>query len=170
MMENKNYTIKDLQEGKCCVSNDGTLEELRKALRYAFPLDKNTIIGGREFYMALKADPDEWVGWDLIASLPKVPVKHFIKQIEMEQNKPKRGDIVLVKNMGEWKQRTFLAEIEGSLNPYVCVSGGHEHRFNKGKEFLTSNWKEIKPIEQPEEMTLQQICKELGRDIKIVKE
>lgn len=51
-MENKVYTIKDLNEGKCAVKNDGTLKQLRKILSLAFPNDITTKGIGKIYYAA----------------------------------------------------------------------------------------------------------------------
>lgn len=45
------FTIKDLAEGKCAVKNDGTVEELIKVLKAAFPFAERTVHGnGRLYY------------------------------------------------------------------------------------------------------------------------
>lgn len=44
------FTIQDLREGKCAIINDGTLEQLQKVLKQAFPLDGITAIGNYRYY------------------------------------------------------------------------------------------------------------------------
>lgn len=44
------FTIKDLAEGKCAVKNDGTVEELNKVLKAAFPSAEETAYGKNLFY------------------------------------------------------------------------------------------------------------------------
>lgn len=39
IMQQQKFTIKDLQDGRCSVINDGTVEELEKVLKAAFPKD-----------------------------------------------------------------------------------------------------------------------------------
>ena len=69
--------------------------------------------------------------------------------------KPKRGDRVLVWDDVESaaKERIFLSEIEGSWFPIIVVAPNEEYKFIQGEEFLTSAYRQMKPlpIEQPKE-------------------
>jgi hypothetical protein len=68
---------------------------------------------------------------------------------------PKRGDRVLVWDDDEklTEERIFLAEIKGSILPIVTVTFDYENDFKKENEFETTEWKNMKPLqdEQPKE-------------------
>ena len=76
--------IKQLRERTIAVKNDGTLNELRKVLKYAFPLDKGNTIGLYLKYIASN-NKDYWSGvnntWLISHS-----VKEFLK---LENEYPK---------------------------------------------------------------------------------
>lgn len=79
-------------------------------------------------------------------------------------HKYKVGDMILVRNniVHEWRKRKLLAILpDTQLHPYIC-----EHSSLKGEHFC---WKYAKSIDKVDELTLEQVCKELGRDIKIVR-
>ena len=69
--------IKQLRERTIAVKNDGTLNELRKVLKYAFPLDKGNTTGLYLNYSASN-DRDYWNGADT-TNLPTHSVKEFLK-------------------------------------------------------------------------------------------
>ena len=89
----------------------------------------------------------------------------------VEEWEPQFGEKVLVRdeNHQEWKERIFMSYVKQSHFPYLCAAEGHQDEFMRGEKVYTNNWKDIKRIEKPEEMTLEQVCEELGRTIKIVK-
>ena len=66
----------------------------------------------------------------------------FVKPVE-----PKRGDYVFVndKRMPDEK-RIFLAKMEGSSFPYICVLYEDQKRFLNGEPFNLSSWEHIEPI------------------------
>ena len=70
--------IKQLREGTIAIGNYSTLEEIRKVLRYAFPLD-NGITNGLYLKYIASNDEDFWVGVDTV-NLPSHSVKEFLKQ------------------------------------------------------------------------------------------
>ena len=69
--------IKQLREGTIAIGNYSTLEEIRKVLRYAFPLD-NRITNGLHLKYIASNDEDFWVGVDTV-NLPTHSVKEFLK-------------------------------------------------------------------------------------------
>lgn len=77
----KRFTIKDLSDGKCAVINDGTVDEIRKVLKKAFPDDDTPIQGLAPFYFVLTNDKGiircGWWCQDLEPNLPVQSVKHF---------------------------------------------------------------------------------------------
>jgi hypothetical protein len=67
-------------------------------------------------------------------------------------------------------ERTLVAILPGQARyKYVCVEFDDQTDFNNGKEYSTDEWRFMKEIPDVQEMTLEQVCKELGREIKIVK-
>ena len=69
--------IKQLREGTIALKNDGTLEELNKVLRYAFPLDKGNTMGLYLKYVASN-NKDYWGGVDNTLLISH-SVKEFLK-------------------------------------------------------------------------------------------
>lgn len=55
------------------------------------------------------------------------------------------------------------------VDRFIYVHPSWEEEYLKGEEYRTSECKNAKELPEPEEMTLEQVCKELGRNIKIVK-
>lgn len=84
--------------------------------------------------------------------------------------KPKRGDRVLVWNIeGHETEAIFIAEIEGGIFPIVAVSFWYEEKFNKGEKFLTDQWKNMKPLPQVKEVTMQEIADKFGVTVEQLK-
>ena len=73
------YTIQDLREGKCAVINDGTLDELKKVMRLAFPDDPGPILGTLRYYFPYKQGMNVKGGGNQDTDLPKQSVKDFLK-------------------------------------------------------------------------------------------
>lgn len=69
--------IKQLREGTIAVKNDGTLDELNKVLKYAFPNDYAKSNGNRKYYF--KHDDENIWMWGEKTDLPSHSVKDFIK-------------------------------------------------------------------------------------------
>lgn len=88
------FTIKDLAEGKCAVKNDGSVEELNKVLKAAFPIDIKAV-GNAAFYRKLRVG--HWIGKEII-ELPIQSVKDFLEEIE-KPKLPKRKDKIMKFNI-----------------------------------------------------------------------
>ena len=69
--------IKQLREGTIALKNDGTLEELREVLKYAFPKEMTNPQGVLNYYYK-RPYHDEWIGIDY-THLPSHSVKEFLK-------------------------------------------------------------------------------------------
>ncbi len=70
-------------------------------------------------------------------------------------------------NKNGWNIRTLIAILPDYCEyRYVVLDSNGTVESNNGN---TIAFKYTREISQPEEMTLSQVCKELGRDIKIVK-
>ena len=69
--------IKQLREGTIALKNDGTLEELNKVLRYAFPNDVPSSKGYCKYYF-VSEDKNYW-SFNDTTDLPSHSVKEFLK-------------------------------------------------------------------------------------------
>ena len=69
--------IKQLREGTIALKNDGTLDELNKVLKYAFPNEPSESKGIANYYFA-GLNKDYWTLEDTI-NLPTHSVKEFLK-------------------------------------------------------------------------------------------
>ena len=69
--------IKQLRERTIALKNDGTLYELNKVLRYAFPNDFSVLKGFAKYYFASE-DKNYWSLFDT-TDLPSHSVKEFLK-------------------------------------------------------------------------------------------
>ena len=69
--------IKQLREGTIALKNDGTLDELNKVLRYAFPNEPSESKGIRKYYFAT-SNKYYWTLNDT-TDLPSHSVKEFLK-------------------------------------------------------------------------------------------
>lgn len=166
------YTIKDLAEGRVAVINDGTLEELQKVIKEAFPNDISIPTGVSRYYFQSLQDTTKWASTDSFCIKPTQSVKDFLKPIE-EPWVPKRGDKILVKGFdGRWVERIFITLIENCEEPYVVVSYGDERNFYEGLAVKAVLYKEAKPIRPQTELTMEEIAEKFGIDVnnlKIVK-
>lgn len=69
--------LKKLREGTIAVKNDGTIDELNKVLKYAFPNDNSVSKGFTKYYFASK-DKNYWSLYDT-TNLHSHSVKEFLK-------------------------------------------------------------------------------------------
>lgn len=163
------FTIKDLAEGRCAVKNDGTVEELNKVLRAAFPgCEEST---GHWIYYAKHYYSNNWASFTRI-EIPFQSVKDFLEELESPKL-PKRGDRILVWNTCTncWLERIFITYIKGAKHPVVCVTDIYEEEFNSGESFCTTAWDKWKPIHEKKvlEVTLEDVAKQFKVDeVKIV--
>jgi hypothetical protein len=169
------YTIEDLREGRCSVKNDGTKEELIQVLKKAFPKDNYNLYEDEESYLekpyfeksALYCG--NWINTNC-NDYPTQSVKDFL--IDTEEWKPKEGDRVLVRrdHVDKWEERIYLCTIPRVEFSIVTVAVCSMNEYKETSDYITVNhWKYMKQLPKVEEMTLEEVCKELGRDIKIVK-
>jgi hypothetical protein len=92
--------IKQLRERTIALKNDGTLDELRKVLKYAFPLDIGNTTGLYLNYSASNKK-DYWTGADT-PNLPSHSVKEFLKP-ENEYHKVMKVSKKPIKTKEEFK-------------------------------------------------------------------
>ena len=162
------FIIKDLAEGRCAVKNDGTVEELNKVLKAAFPNGRHAS-GDATFYF--KSDNIEWIGVNYTIGTSQ-SVKDFLEELESTKL-PKRGDRILVSNRAcdKWYDKIFVTFIPGSIYSICCVLGNNEEKFYNNEPFMTNNWEYWKPIPEKKvlEVTLEDVAKQFEVDeVKIV--
>lgn len=58
---------------------------------------------------------------------------------------------------------------DGADRPYVVIFKSDVENYKNGRSYRAAMYKYAKEIDEPVEMTLEQVCKELGREIKIIK-
>ena len=155
------FTIKDLAEGRCAVKNDGTVEELNKVLKAAFPKDVQSS-GDWNFYIKIY---DEWGGCDS-TKLPIQSVKDFLEELEKSEF-PKKGDRILVSNNGiTWSESIFLTYAKAPYIPVICVAEGDEDSFESGCGVNTTKWTYWKPLPKKKilKVTKKEIATKYGVD------
>lgn len=156
------YTIEDLKNGKCAVENNGSLKELQKVLKLAFPICSMEIKGTANYYLVSKYNSINWDCYDSPSSV-KVPiqsVKDFLKpQFE-------RGEKVMVRDDDheQWMKRIYLTTVPELGYPHICVEGGGEVLYMKGECQSVTTWKHIRKIEEEKivELTLKEVSEKLG--------
>ena len=70
--------IKQLREGTIALKNDGTLDELNKVLKYAFPNDVSVSKGFTKYYFV--SEDKNYLSLYETTNLPSHSVKEFLKQ------------------------------------------------------------------------------------------
>lgn len=161
------FTINDLKEGKCAVTNDGTVEELQKVLKLAFPEDCSTPVGTSTYYYTI--DGRLWSSMSYRLSIPTQSVKDFLP-LTFE-----RGEEVRVRDEcdGTWSKRLYLTTIPELLYPYICVEGGSEKKYKAGNSGSVTCWRYINKIEREEEkiveLTLQEISEKTGIPVHLIR-
>jgi hypothetical protein len=96
--------------------------------------------------------------------------KQYIAEHEEKAMEPKRGDRVLVwdDNEGRAEKRIYLANVGGTY-PIISVFSGDESYF-PGGSYRTSIWAHMKSLSPIKEMTVSEVSRALGYEVKIVKE
>lgn len=101
-------------------------------------------------------------------TLPQV-LNRSIEIIELPEKKElkfPRWMMVGDREFSVCQERLVLTKLEGEF-PYVCVVGGKENNTN-GYPYIVIQFRFAKEINEIEELTMEEVCKELGRTIKIV--
>lgn len=126
------YTIEDLANGEVICENDGTLEELRKVLKKAFPNDNIITQGCNNYYFKSDENPKEWgsVRPEEYIYIPKEirnkpirSVKDFLKNEESEHNF-KQGETILFRDTEEekWEELMFVCEFPINKDGYKYMA------------------------------------------------
>lgn len=155
------FTIKDLSEGRCAVINDGTVEELNKVLRAAFPNSPKANGSWIYYYTDIKVG-----GGVHKPTIPIQSVKDFLAELEKPEF-PKKGDRILVSNNGiTWSESIFLTYAKAPYIPVICVAEGDEDDFERGCGVGTTKWTYWKPLPKKKilKVTKQEIAKKFDVD------
>ena len=159
--------IKQLREGTVAIGNYSTLEEIRKVLRYAFPLD-NRITNGLHLKYIASNDEDFWVGVDTV-NLPTHSVKEFLKP-ESEYPKVMKVSMFPIKTKEQFenaKTRVVFMEKCGKF-----IAWEHSETLEESKNVLkTYTWEYAVDLDwQPEEetkplkLTMEQIAEKFNAE------
>lgn len=148
------YTIEDLRNGKCAVKNDGTLEELRKVLKMAFPDDILTA-GKSNYYFA--DSMDYWCG-NSETNLPVQSVKDFLWT-------PKVGEIVLVRDFYSepWEEFAYMGTIPQSPSPFKVTSPSNAELVMNGGTAREISFRQMKQC--TEEPSIEITVKVNGKEV-----
>ena len=159
--------IKQLREGTIALNNDGTLDELNKVLRYAFPNEPSESKGIANYYFA-GLNKDYWTLEDTI-NLPSHSVKEFLKS-ESEYHKVMKVSMHPIKTKEQFenaKTRVVFMEKCGKLIAWE-YSETFEEAENKVK---TCFWNYAVDLDwQPEEetkplkLTMKQIAEKFNAE------
>lgn len=96
--------------------------------------------------------------------------EHGAEIITLPEEKTFPREMLVSNNGDNYFQRIVLTKLPGGkIRSYLTVENVSTERFNKGEDYGVILYKYAKEISEVEEMTLEQVCEELGREIKIVK-
>ena len=109
--------IKQLREGTIAIKNDGTLEELNKVLRYAFPNDVSVSKGFTKYYF-VSEDKNYWSLHDT-TYLPSHSVKEFLKP-ENEYPKVMKVSKNPIKTKEEFKNALTRVVFMKKVNKFIA--------------------------------------------------
>ena len=159
--------IKQLREGTIAIGNYSTLEEIRKVLRYAFPLD-NRITNGLNLKYIASNDEDFWVGVDTV-NLPTHSVKEFLKP-ESEYPKVMKVSMHPIKTKEEFREaltRVVFMEKYGKFIAWNKAKTIEDSELQTGcttwNYAVDLNWQpeeEIKPLK----LTMEQIAEKFNAE------
>lgn len=129
--------IQQLQDGEIAVKNDGSLEELKRVLKVAFPEDTFMNPSGKYYYSASKQHKGCWRS-DNNSLLPTVKTAAFIKELDnrttMKTRKLTRANFKKIHDIacGEWRQKLLdMYAADLALNPNVNVSEDDYQKMRK---------------------------------------
>ena len=154
------YTIQDLREGKVAVKNDGTLKELRKVLKQAFPGDDKYIHGDSSIYFKSDLFHKKWTCLEYLSSKPTQSVKDFLKEDEY----PK---VMWVSaNKKAWEKRVVFMEKNNVYLAWVKAKNLSQSKYVN----QVTVWKYAKDIEEIPEYTMEELTEKLGHEFKLKKQ
>ena len=131
--------VGQVKNGKLVIKNDGSLENLKKALKFIFPKDLSPD-GSQEFYFIV--NPSTWYCGNT-TNLPTVSVSEIIAEIdglaEPTKWEPKWGELVEGRNRdkNEWVKVYFIGKNPKSNNNVVCHETGKISYFSQIRQITT---------------------------------
>ena len=159
--------IKQLREGTIAVKNDGTLEELNKVLRYAFPNDVSVSKGFTKYYF-VSEDKNYWSLHDT-TNLPSHSVKEFLKP-ESEYPKVMKVSCMPIETLKDFKNANervvFMEKLDKFIAWYYSIT--LEEAENETETFTWNyavdlDWQpeeETKPLK----LTMEQIAQKFNAE------
>ena len=146
--------------------NTGGSEELsRKIQERLFEMGYKWIAGEvvkYQEYHYIYTYKDGSLGWGSIAQAFNNSYKQLTTLEDI--SKPQRGDRVLVWDSDKSEERIYVAEIEGSVFPHVCVNYAYEDEFLNGQPFTIMQYKNMELL--PNKLTeLEKQYKKIGEEI-----
>ena len=157
--------IKQLREGTIAIGNYSTLEEIRKVLRYAFPLD-NRITNGLHLKYIASNDEDFWVGVDTV-NLPTHSVKEFLKP-ENEYPKVMKVSFFPINTKKEFEKANTRVVFMEKCGKYIAWNRA-ETLEEAEETTITNDWDYAVDLDwQPEEetkplkLTIEQIAQKFN--------
>ena len=159
--------IKQLREGTIALKNDGTLEELNKVLRYAFPNEPSESKGIRKYYFAT-SNKYYWTLSDT-TNLPSHSVKEFLKP-ENEYPKVMKVSFFPIKTKEQFKEALTRVVFMKKIDKFIAWN---KAKTIKEAEIQTScgTWNYAVDLDwQPEEetkplkLTMEQIAEKFNAE------
>lgn len=159
--------IKQLREGTIALKNDGTLDELNKVLRYAFPNDVSVLKGITKYYF-VSEDKNYWSLHDT-TNLPSHSVKEFLKP-ENEYPKVMKVAMFPIKTKEDFKNAGTRVVFMEKRNRFLAWHNSKtlEQSKNETKVF---SWNYAVDLDwQPEEetktlkLTMEQIAQKFNAE------
>ena len=159
--------IKQLRERTIAVKNDGTLEELNKVLRYAFPNDVSVSKGFTKYYF-VSEDKNYWSLHDT-TYLPSHSVKEFLKP-ENEYPKVMRVSYLPIKTKEEFQKANTRVVFMEKCGKFIAWLDADT--IEKSENITsTTNWNYAVDLDwQPEEetkplkLTMEQIAEKFNAE------
>ena len=159
--------IKQLREGTIAVKNDGTIDELNKVLKYAFPNDASVSKGFAKYYF-VSQDKNYWSLYET-TNLPSHSVKEFLKS-ESEYPKVMKVSDKPIKTLEDFenaKTRVVFMEKNNKFIAWGVATTLEEAEYETDvftwNYAVDLNWKpeeETKPLK----LTMEQIAEKFNAE------
>ena len=159
--------IKQLREGTIALKNDGTLDELNKVLKYAFPNDASESKGIANYYFA-GLNKDYWTLEDT-TNLPTCSVKEFLKP-ESEYPKVMKVSMFPIKTKEQFENAKTRVVFMEKCGKYIAWNRA-ETLEEAEETTITNDWDYAVDLDwQPEEetkplkLTMEQIAEKFNAE------
>jgi hypothetical protein len=162
VLEKPTYTIADLTAGKIVIERDGSIEDLDRVLRLAFPDDDDDVrnSGWGEFKYFYKQNEEQWNAFDTYEieenQLPVVKVSELIGEVEgaseeVNECSDNFGEVVKTAGIREFSTGSRRDDdsnkpLVNHLDPYLRLRFGYLLRQGANK-YDKGNWKKLQPTE-----------------------